>query len=43
MPLKTLHCDFKPERDADALRSFKTLEQINGKPAAEFWKDAAGQ
>lgn len=43
MPLKTLHFDFKLERDAEILRSIKTLEQINGKPAAEFWKDAAGQ
>jgi len=43
MPLKSLHLDFKPERDAEILRSIKTLEQINGKPAAEFWKDAAGQ
>ena len=43
MPLKTVHCDFKPERDAETLRSIKTLEQINGKPAAEFWKDVASQ
>jgi hypothetical protein len=39
MPLKELHFDFKPERDADLLRSIKTLEMINGKPAAEFWKE----
>ncbi len=39
MPLKTLWCDFKPERDAAILRTIKTLETINGKPAAEFWKD----
>jgi Leucine-rich repeat (LRR) protein len=39
MPLKDLNCDFKPERDADILRSIPTLETINGKPAAEFWKD----
>jgi hypothetical protein len=38
MPLKQLLCDFKPERDAEILRSIKTLEKINGKPAAEFWK-----
>ena len=45
MPLKTLGCDFKPERDAEILRSIKTLETINGKPAAEFWKavDAAAK
>ena len=39
MPLKELGCDFKPERDAEILRSIKTLETINGKPAAEFWKE----
>ena len=38
MPLKQLSCDFKPERDAEILRSIKTLETINDKPAAEFWK-----
>ena len=36
--------DFKPERDTDIVRSIKTLETINGKPVAEFWKDVeAGQ
>jgi Leucine-rich repeat (LRR) protein len=39
LPLKRLYCDFKPERDTDILRSIKTLATINGKPAAEFWKD----
>jgi hypothetical protein len=39
MPLKELSCDFQPERDAEILRSIKTLETINGKPAAEFWRD----
>jgi Leucine-rich repeat (LRR) protein len=39
MPLKILNCDFKPERDTAILRSIKTLETINGKPAAEFWKE----
>jgi hypothetical protein len=39
MPLKVLNCDFKPERDAAILREIKTLETINGKPAAQFWKD----
>jgi hypothetical protein len=27
------------QRDAEILRSIKTLETINGKPAAEFWKE----
>jgi hypothetical protein len=39
MPLTKLLCDFKPERDAALLRSLKTLQTINGKPAAEFWKE----
>ena len=43
MPLKDLACDFKPERDAEILRSIKTLETINGKPAAEFWKEVAAK
>ena len=34
-----ISCDFKPERDTELLRSIKTLETINGKPAAEFWKE----
>ena len=38
MPLKNLWCDFKPERDAAILRSIKTLEKINDKPAAEVLK-----
>jgi hypothetical protein len=37
MPLKVLVCDFKAERDADVLRSIKTLQTINGKPAKQFW------
>jgi Leucine-rich repeat (LRR) protein len=43
MPLKVLYCDFKPERDAEIVRSIKTLESINNKPAAEFWKYADAQ
>jgi len=38
LPLKEITCDFQPERDAAILRSIKTLEKINGKPAAEFLK-----
>jgi serine/threonine protein kinase len=38
MPLKELGCDFRPERDAEILRSIKTLEKINGMPAAMFWE-----
>jgi len=43
MPLKELICDFMPERDAKILRSITTLETINGKPAAEFWKEVKGK
>jgi hypothetical protein len=39
MPLNVLGCDFKPERDKEILRSIKTLESINGKPAADFWRE----
>jgi hypothetical protein len=31
--------DFKPERDAELLRSLKTLKKINDKPAEVCWKD----
>jgi hypothetical protein len=43
MPLKDVYCDFQRERDAEFLRSFKTLETINRKPAAEFWKEVDGK
>ncbi len=43
MPLKTLLCDFRPIRDAALLRSIKTLEAVNEKPAAEFWKEVEAQ
>jgi serine/threonine protein kinase/Leucine-rich repeat (LRR) protein len=39
MPLEWITCDFKPERDAQLLRSLTTLQSINDKPAKEFWKD----
>jgi hypothetical protein len=38
-PLKNIYCEFQPERDAEFLRSLKALETINGKSAAEFWKE----
>ena len=40
MPLKNVNCDFVPERDAKILRSIKTLDTINGKPARELLKIA---
>jgi tRNA A-37 threonylcarbamoyl transferase component Bud32 len=39
--LTALNCDFNPELDAEVLRSIGTLEQINGKPAKEFWNEVA--
>lgn len=39
LTLEWLRCDFKHERDADLLRSLKTLLIINEKPVSEFWKE----
>jgi serine/threonine protein kinase/Leucine-rich repeat (LRR) protein len=40
MPLKILNFNqLNLERDAPILRSLTTLEEINGKPAAQFWKE----
>jgi eukaryotic-like serine/threonine-protein kinase len=43
MALKQLRCDFNSHRDAAVLRSMPTLEEINGIPAAEFWKGVNGK
>ena len=43
MPLKQVACDFKPFRDTERLRSIKSLELINSKPAADFWKEVEAQ
>jgi len=40
LPLRELTLNFEPERDSELLRSIKTLEVINDKPLAEFWRDA---
>jgi len=38
-PLRVLRCDLKAAKQSEkALQSIKTLENINGMPAAEFWK-----
>jgi Leucine-rich repeat (LRR) protein len=39
MRLSQIYLDFEPKRDGEVLRSFKTLQKINDKPAAEFWKE----
>ncbi len=38
LPLRWLHCDFRPERDANIVRSIMSLVTINGKPVDDFWK-----
>jgi serine/threonine protein kinase len=38
LPLQWLRCDFRPERDADIVRSIKSLVTINEKPVEEFLK-----
>jgi hypothetical protein len=38
IPLKELRLDYDADRE-ELVRSFKGLELINEKPAAEFWKD----
>jgi tRNA A-37 threonylcarbamoyl transferase component Bud32 len=43
MPLKELLCDFQRERDTALLRSLTTLERINDRPAADFWKEVDGR
>jgi hypothetical protein len=43
MPLTKLWLTFRPERDARIVRSFTTLQVINDKPAADFWKEVDGK
>jgi hypothetical protein len=42
MPLKQLRLDYRPDREK-FVRSFKGLEFINDKPAADFWKEVNGK
>jgi Leucine-rich repeat (LRR) protein len=39
LPLKVIYLGVQAKRDATILRAIRTLEQINGKPAAQFWKE----
>ena len=41
MLLTDLKCDFVADRDVKILKTIKTLRNINGLPAAEFWKRVA--
>lgn len=48
MPLKEFYFNYPPNNDVrlkflKTLRSIKTLERINFKPAAEFWKSVDGK
>jgi hypothetical protein len=42
MPLKQLRLDYRRDREK-FVRSFRGLEFINDKPAAEFWKEVDGK
>jgi WD40 repeat protein len=39
LPLEELHHDFRGADDRAVARSLKTLQRINGRPAADFWRD----
>lgn len=43
LPLKWLAVSLRSERDRTQVRAVSTLEVINDKPAAEFWKDVEAQ
>jgi serine/threonine protein kinase/formylglycine-generating enzyme required for sulfatase activity len=40
LPLVRIYLDYDAKRDREVLRSLTTLQNINDKPADEFWKDA---
>jgi hypothetical protein len=42
LPLQKLRLDYQADRE-EFVRSFKGLEFINDKPAADFWKEVDGQ
>jgi hypothetical protein len=46
LPLRTLNWrsyDYRSQPHCDVVRSITTLEEINGLPAAQFWKQVAAQ
>ncbi len=43
MPLTRIRLTFRPERDTELVRSLTTLQHINEKPAADFWKEVDGK
>jgi serine/threonine protein kinase len=42
LPLTDLAIDYRADQ-GESLRSFKGLERINGKPAAQFWMEVGGK
>jgi serine/threonine protein kinase len=42
LPLRSLRLDYRADREK-FVRSFKELERINDRPAADFWKKADGK
>jgi serine/threonine protein kinase len=42
LPLRSLRLDYCADRE-EFVRSFKELERINDKPAADFWKEVDGK
>jgi hypothetical protein len=42
LPLRSLRLDYRADRE-EFVRSFKGLEFINDKPAADFWKEVDGK
>jgi len=43
MPLTRIRLTFRPERDSEIVRSLTTLQVINEKPAADFWREVDGK
>ncbi len=43
MRLQVLSCEFNAARDDEVLRSITTLHEINGQPAADFWRAQAAK
>jgi WD40 repeat protein len=43
LPLEQLQYDFRGQEDRAVAQSLKTLQRINGRPAADFWKEQASK
>jgi Leucine-rich repeat (LRR) protein/tRNA A-37 threonylcarbamoyl transferase component Bud32 len=42
LPLRELQCDFRRSRDTGVLRAVPTLQTVNDRPAAQFWREVGG-